>query len=465
MPGDEPGHAIPVLRLLAEVPCWCPVRYMKSALLKILASPVTICGVALGLRFVFIGAQCLRIPREVLAVVPFQQETGNIAYALVQGHGFANVFRGDTGPTAWLAPVYPLLLAAIFKVFGAFTFSAFLTIVSLNAAFSAAATVPIFLAARRIAGPAAAITAAWLWALFPNAIVMPFEWVWDTSLSALLAATILWATMELGVGNERPNWKSWTGYGMLWGFALMTNPSLGSVLPFLLAWLTYRAVKWKAFGWVAPALVLTVVLLCCAPWMLRNYQQFHRLVPVRSNFPFELWLGNNDVYDLHSPHTRTRITRYEEARAYAQLGEVAFMDDKWRRARGFIASHPALEGELVARRFVATWIGLESPVQGFRSGPSLVRWALLCNLIVSLGALVGIIALAIERSEFLPAVAAFPATFPILYYATHTSLRYRHPIDPVLVLLMTVTLRWIESLPRSRRFIESFDSICRAFRL
>ena len=35
-------------------------------------------------------------------------------------------------------------------------------------------------------------------------------------------------------------------------------------------------------------------------------------------------------------------------------------------------------------------------------------------------------------------LAAFPAVFPILYYVTHTSLRYRHPIDPVVILLTTV---------------------------
>jgi hypothetical protein len=34
--------------------------------------------------------------------------------------------------------------------------------------------------------------------------------------------------------------------------------------------------------------------------------------------------------------------------------------------------------------------------------------------------------------------AAFPVLFPILYYVTHTSLRYRHPIDPVVLLLTAI---------------------------
>jgi hypothetical protein len=185
-----------------------------------------------------------------------------------------------------------------------------------------------------------------------------------------------------------------------------------------------------------------MVLLCCAPWTIRNYRQFGRFVPIRSNFPFELWVGNNDVYDLHSPHTRTRITRYEEARSYAQAGEVAFMEDKWEKATSFIVSHPALEVQLAGRRFVATWTGLENPIQGFRTGPNPVRWALLCNFVVSLGGLVAIFVLATRGSDFAVPLAAFPLVFPVLYYVTHTSLRYRHPVDSVLILLTAFSLRW-----------------------
>ena len=33
------------------------------------------------------------------------------------GEGFSNPLFGKTGPTAWLAPVFPYLLAGIFKTF------------------------------------------------------------------------------------------------------------------------------------------------------------------------------------------------------------------------------------------------------------------------------------------------------------------------------------------------------------
>src|SRR5205814_3780728 len=100
-----------------------------------------------------------------------------------------------------------------------------------NALFSSGVCVAIFHAGKRVAGIGVASGAASLWAIFPNAVMMPFEWVWDTSLAALLAATILWATLELA---ESTRWRDWCAYGLLWGLTLMTNPSLGSLLPFLL---------------------------------------------------------------------------------------------------------------------------------------------------------------------------------------------------------------------------------------
>ena len=51
----------------------------------------------------------------------FGYETGRIARSIVEGKGFSNPLFGDTGPTAWMTPVYPYLVAGIFKIFGVYT--------------------------------------------------------------------------------------------------------------------------------------------------------------------------------------------------------------------------------------------------------------------------------------------------------------------------------------------------------
>src|SRR5271165_7054344 len=122
---------------------------MKDTFRKVATSLALILIVAMGVRVAFAWDQVRKIAPDILGVVPFQQETGNIAYALAEGKGFSNVFRTETGPTAWLAPIYPLMVAATFKVFSVFTARAFFACAGLNILFSSAACMPIFFAGKR----------------------------------------------------------------------------------------------------------------------------------------------------------------------------------------------------------------------------------------------------------------------------------------------------------------------------
>jgi 4-amino-4-deoxy-L-arabinose transferase-like glycosyltransferase len=411
---------------------------MKNALRKAATSLLLIVVVALAARVAFAWYEEHQIPARVLSVVPFQTETGHIAYSIASGKGYSSPFQRDSGPTAWLAPVYPYLLASIFKVFGIYTLASFFSALSLNILFSAGACVPIFYAGKRIAGLGVASATAWLWALFPNAIIIPFEWIWDTSLSAFLMATLLWATLEIA---ESRRVRNWCLYGLLWGFALLTNPAVALLLPMLLAWAAYRirdreqAAKWL----VRPALVAGLALLCCVPWTIRNYVQFHKFIPLRSNFAFELYIGNNENYDDQYKSRPGAITQDREIVRYLHMGETAFMEEEKRKAFAFISSHPRVESWLIAQRFVDFWTGTSSPLAAFRQADSLwLRLILLCNDASPLGAFLGIVVLFATKNAYALPVVAFPVVFPLLYYVTHTSLRYRHPIDPVVLLLAAI---------------------------
>jgi hypothetical protein len=190
-----------------------------------------------------------------------------------------------------------------------------------------------------------------------------------------------------------------------------------------------------------PLFALGIALLCCAPWTIRNYVAFHKFVPLRSNFPLELWAGNNDSFDPNSQVVPPADPASEELRKYVRLGETAYMAEKWRIATIFIRTHPRLEVVLCGRRFVAMWTGLENPVEGFQDAETnLVRVVLVSNLLVGIGTILGIALLIWRRSIYVFPLAAFPVVYPLLYYATHPSLRYRHPIDPVLLILVATAL-------------------------
>src|SRR5579859_3668557 len=403
-----------------------------------LTSVWLIAAAALVARVAFVWDQQRKIPHEVLATVPFDNEAGNIANALVQGRGFGDVFRKPTGPTAWLAPVYPSLLAAIFRAAGPFTYASFFAAALLNCVFSAAATVPLYFAGRRVGGTAVAGLAGWLWAISPGGVMLPFEWIWDTSLSVLLGTLLLWVTIDLG---ESRSMLRWLAYGALWGVALLTNPALGISLPIFLLWLGLRKGATGRAGMRLPALAAGIAILLCVPWTIRNYKEFHRWIPLRSNFAFELWIGNNDIFDEHAVGGIQRITRLGEIRRYMQLGESGFMDEKKRLAMEFMRTHKALAARLIGRRITATWLGTEQPWRDFESTDSwLIRAIFIFNGLMTIGMLAGIVFLFARKNPYAIPVACVPILFPLVYYATHTSLRYRHPIDAVLPLLTAIAI-------------------------
>ncbi|MGC2089692.1 MAG: hypothetical protein WA638_09695, partial [Candidatus Acidiferrales bacterium] len=126
--------------------------FVQRKLRAIFTSLTLILFVALGLRVAFTWNYVGQNSHQALSVIPFMFESANVALSVAQGHGFGSPFRVPTGPTAWMTPVYPALLAGIFRIFGTYTFDSYLAAVGLNILFATLTCIPIFFAGKRIAG-------------------------------------------------------------------------------------------------------------------------------------------------------------------------------------------------------------------------------------------------------------------------------------------------------------------------
>ena len=77
------------------------------------------------------------------------------------------------------------------------------------------------------------------------------------------------------------------------GFAILTNTTFLSFPIFWIwLWTTYRR-RGTSCGkllWGSIAVCMLVIV----PWTIRNYETFHRLMPVRDNLGLELWIGNHE---------------------------------------------------------------------------------------------------------------------------------------------------------------------------
>ena len=361
----------------------------------------------------------------------FGYEMGRIGRALATGYGFSDPFGVHTGPTAWEPPLYPFLIAAIFKLTGAYTAPSALILLTLNSLFSALTCVPIFLIARKCFSERTAVWSAWAWALLPPVMYWCVRWVWETSLATLLLALIFWLTLQL---EELNSLQPWVAFGVLWGVAGLVNASLLSFLPASGLWLAYRRRKlhrpWVK-GWALAALFFFATI---TPWLVRNYQTFGKFVFIRSNFGAELRLGNGPGADgtwmayLHPTQNPVELRRYE------QMGELAYVEVRKREAINFIRADYGRFAWISFKRFVYYWAGRP------RESASA---ALIDNSAFLASSILAIWGLGLGLRNRRPGAWLFfwlILAYPAIYYVVFPHARYRHPIEPELAILIAYVI-------------------------
>jgi 4-amino-4-deoxy-L-arabinose transferase-like glycosyltransferase len=378
-----------------------------------------------------------------LAVVPFvydewmepyfvgHWEQGNVSRALLAGHGFGSPFL-STQPSAIMPPVYPLIVAAIFFVFGIHTTASILAALALNCLFSALAVVPVFLMARRSFGNRVALWAGWGWAFSPYGIYFSAEWAWSTHLLLLCLCWMLYLAQDL---EQSPRLALWASFGLLAGFAGLTEPSILIIVPFLLALAAWRLAR-SGKRWFVPGLVASLTLAAAiSPWMIRNAVVFHRFIPMRDSMGLEMWLGNNGdsqhwrTGNLHPNHDPAELAEYNSR------GELAYMAHKAQQAHDYIHGHPSWYAWMSARRALYLWTGYWSFSSSYLAGEPLDPPNVAVASILTLLGFAGIL-LAWRRHRFeVIRYGGVLFLFPLMYYFSHPEAYRMRPIDPLLVIL------------------------------
>lgn len=373
-----------------------------------------------------------------------------VAFSLAQGKGFFGPYPGYEAATACIAPVYPFLWATGIKLFRLGPFGATIFAQAMNCVFSAATCWPIFAIGKKVFGEKIGLASAWLWGFLPYAVLMPLEWTWDQSLAALLLALLVQATFAL---RETDSSLSWTGYGLLWAFTALTNPTICLLLPFFLGWLVAR--KGTNYGrtLAIAAHAVFVFVLALLPWTIRNYYAIDGWVFVKSNFGMELWLGNNPAVKKMYTAELHPINNLSQRLTLIMAGEPNYNRARQRQAVAYIEGHPSEFLKNLSDRFVDTWAATyDSHVEPWVLSLRLSRadvWFCAAFSVASFAGL--ILALFANAWDSLP-LALCLLLFPIPYYLTHSAIRYRHPIDPFLTILTVYALaRILAALPGRTR--------------
>ena len=255
----------------------------------------------------------LRLTFVFLVPPPADIDAGEydvLARSLLAGRGF-EISPGV--PSVGRAPLYPFVVAGVYAILGPER-----TVIQVfQALVGALVSVGSAVLAARVLGPAAALPAAAVSAVWPALVIYPALLLTETLASAVVLALALVIARDA----SELRWCHWLVVGVLGGMvALLRQEFLA--LPFAIvavAAAVYRpgwrgAARWAAAGGLG-------VMLVVVPWTARNYAVSGVFIPVALGAGTGIWLA------AHPHVTETPGNRRSDDAEFLALYHVHEHDD------------------------------------------------------------------------------------------------------------------------------------------
>jgi hypothetical protein len=309
-------------------------------------------------RFPFLPALLLGIVIVAGAVygklgANLYSENFNIAQAMVAGKGYANAIGQPTGPTAWSAPVLPLIQAGLLWAGEGNRAVVVAGLVVLQVCVLIGTGVLVVALAARTTQRLGAGVAATLFAL--GLLYHFFYWfqVAHDCWVILLVLDLLIAGFCLLEPLDR--WPRAAGWGLIGALCALTNPAVGLAWGVLSLVLAVRQRAWSQL-----AVAALVAGLALAPWTVRNYLVFGHFIPVKSNLAYEMYqsqcLQADGLYQTTTAPLHPSSAGSRERQEYRKLGEAAYLDRKWQQFREAVEADPWDFFDRVASRFLGATV-------------------------------------------------------------------------------------------------------------
>ncbi len=316
-------------------------------------------------------------------------EYNNIAHAIIDGRGFSDPFSRGTGPTAWMPPVLPYVLAGVYRLSGQSEAVAVDFMISIQTAALLLTGLIVIHQARGLR--LVNLGYVTLVCGFTNHFHQLFQYTHDSGWLLLLTGMLwlgvvrIWNGISTGLGAA-----VWGAFG---GLCALSSPVIGmvwAVLTTVRLWPTKLVSDQvrlpatvsddQADSSVKPAqtsvstgqriakrfmpLVISasVSILAITPWTLRNRLVLGKWIPIKSNSMYEVWqsqcLGETGVIDGPVLGQHPWCSNGSQRQRYIEVGEMAFVAEKGALARQAIWARPLDFLSRVANRWIAACVYL-----------------------------------------------------------------------------------------------------------
>lgn len=370
----------------------------------------------------------------------FGWEMGRVARSIALGHGFSSPYEGDTGPTAWEPPLYPYLMAGVFKLFGIYSTASAWVLLTINTIFATLTCIPIYRIAQKTFDERIARWSAITWGLNPYVWYWSIHWLWDTTFTPFIFAFVFCLALTLAnpqlwqnqpeVGH--PDLVKWLLFGGLYGIGALANPTMLAFLPFCGLWIwvqRYRRGLPSLGGVIISSLVFFAAI---SPWVIRNYEVFGRFVFLRDDFGLQFRLGNWKGADgMLMAYLQPNMNKLELEK-FQSMGELAYAESCKREAYDWVRKNPGRFAVISLKRFFYYWNGVPRAT----SSTSPVDFRTSGFLATSVLALWGLGHTVRQKRPGAWLYAGLAIFYPMVYYFVYPHARYRHPIEPELTILI-----------------------------
>lgn len=275
-------------------------------------------ALALGLRLAFVVLPAAGVPFSDM------KDYHDKACALLETGSYGAALR---------PPLYPLLLAAVYRIAG----MDYIYVRSIQALMGLGVCLFTYLIARRLYGPRAGVAAGLVTACYPSLVIYACLLMSETLFIFLFTASLL-----VLIETPKRRGVSCFAAGVLLGLACLTRSVLAGFIPLAALWLAVRRER-------SAALCCILGALCAiAPWTVRNWRYYHRVIPIDSYGGYNFLVGNNpDAVGRQSREVvvKLRQTVWAKCRDDAHRSAVGY-----REGLSFIAASPGRFMELGLRK-------------------------------------------------------------------------------------------------------------------